>query len=250
MAVQPIPDSAYNKIADPASLLIALHKKFGGNLESCMKCGLSSEMKKVELLTRALESCGSVLSNQENTTVTQQEICSIFNEIFSDVTCSTYFASCGLDKPAQMVLRRALELGIGIAYLWDMPHEFWGWNSHDCDLKFKEMLEHIESASYRTFIHKVNSDFDASSSPIDATKAKELYRKLSNVVHGKFATFESNIADRFQFTESDFRNHLEIVEAVASLLLTLWCNRFNGLSEKLKEVLPQLEGSIGMDNGR
>jgi len=50
----------------------------------------------------------------------------MFDEIFADSICSAHFAACGLDLPAQMVLPRVLDLGVGAVYLWDLPHVFWG----------------------------------------------------------------------------------------------------------------------------
>ena len=58
----------------------------------------------------------------------------MFDEVFADVVSSIYLSACGLDKPAQMILRRALEVGAATVYVWDLPHVFSGWKEHDEDL--------------------------------------------------------------------------------------------------------------------
>ena len=59
-----------------------------------------------------------------------------------------------MDKPANIILRRILELGVAAVYLWDMPHEVYSWNNYDQDLSFSAMLTHLNSKGYLAYISK------------------------------------------------------------------------------------------------
>ena len=163
----------------------------------------------------------------------------MFDEIFADVICSIYLAACGLDKPAQAILRRALEVGVATVYLWDLPHVFWAWKENDKDLNFNDMLDHLASQGFVSHVKKQNLSFTGAEI-IDAAAARALYRSLSNIIHGKITGFESLLADRFQHNEADWRLHLESVFGVERVLLELWRHRFASISKQLSDDFPQL----------
>ena len=75
---------------------------------------------------------------------------------------------------------------------------------------------------------------------IDSGRARSLYRSLSNIIHGKMTTFESVLPDRFEHNKADWRLHLERVCEVETLMLALWENRFQCVSERLVNDFPQL----------
>jgi hypothetical protein len=138
-----------------------------------------------------------------------------------------------------MVLRRVLELGVGAVYLWDLPHVYWGWKQHDLDLNFNDMMHHISSDEYKTYVSFANSDF-RHPELIDRTAAGKLYRDLSNATHGKLSTFETLLSDRFTHTPTDWQAHLAVVQRVEDLLLQLWKNRFQEVGRNLASAMPQL----------
>ena len=230
------------KPEDPTVVLQRLNEKFSSNLKAQLT-PIPAEMEQVELKTRGVSAIGIILNRKHALTPTQKEACVIFDEIFADLITSVYLAACALDKPAQMVLRRALELGVAGVYLWDQPHMFWGWKQCDKDLSFNEMLDYLDSESVRVFIVASNPAF-TSEHLFDFSEARRLYRNLSNTVHGKFSVFETQIQDRFSASASDWKAHLEQAARVQDLLYELWFNVFPNLKDDLKKEISQLERFI------
>jgi len=109
------------------------------------------------------------------------ECADILDEIFADFSQAMYLFSVGLIVPARMLIRQALELGIASVYMWDMPHEYWGWVKHGDDLSFSKMIEHLSSERYATHLRNINGI-----TACNQAHLKGFYRSLSNTVHGKF----------------------------------------------------------------
>jgi len=231
-------DDMFEKIEEGANILRRLASHFSANLDSALSTAVA-EVSRVEMKARCLTSVGTVLKDQCATNETQREIAKIYDEVFADCVCSIYLAGQGLDRPAQLVLRRVLELGVAAVYLWDVPHEYWGWRQYDKDLSFSEMTEHLSAPAYLRYVAAMNEREDAI--PIfEVTLARNEYRALSNTVHGKIATFETGIADRFHHSDEDWKTHLGRVEAIQNLLLDAARGRFPIVRKQLPLVQPQL----------
>lgn len=231
-------DPMHIKSEDPTAVFLRLNEKFAANFTTQM-ASPSADLSKIELFARGVSAIGVIQQGNPACTATQKEISTIFDEIFADLTTSVYLAACALDKPAQMVLRRALELGVAIAFLWEQPQTFWGWKQCDQDLVFTDMLEQLRSESVRSFFAALNPAI-LDNPLFDFSEARALYRALSNTVHGKIAQFESQLQNRFSASESDWRSHLSQVGRVEALLYQLWFNAFPDLRVKLQAAMPQL----------
>jgi hypothetical protein len=224
------------------SEVVAVFRELGSKLNKNFESALGTEQtefNKAEIKARAFVEVGRILSDCEDITLTQKECICVFEEMFGDTICSLYFAACALDKPAQMLLRRVLELGVAVVYLWDLPHKYWGWKCHDEDLAFREMLTHLTAESYLTFASRTNSKF-TDTQILDVASARKIYGELSDATHGKMATFESVSPNRYNFTTADWQRHLCLTNSVQDILLKLWANRFKGVAEQLPVVMPQL----------
>jgi len=228
----------YKKVEDVTTVFKELHSRFSENLQLAFQAS-NETLCTVELKARALDVIGRILSQTKTITPTQTEILLIFNELFADVISSLYLAACALDKPAQIVLRRVLELGVAIVYLWDLPHKFWGWKNHDQDLNFSEMIDHLNSPQYISFVKSINSAFNGSAI-LKAPDAKSIYGSLSDTVHGKISTFESVLPNRFKYTDEDWQTSLSLVHAVEDILLQLFQNRFEDVHINIHEQFPQI----------
>lgn len=231
-------DDIYKKPNDVSTVFRELNGKFSENLQLSIQFSAET-LCTVELKARALDAVGRILSETKTITPTQTDILPIFNELFADVISSLYLAACALDKPAQIVLRRVLELGVAIVYLWDLPHKFYGWKQHDQDLNFSEMIEHLNSPQYLSFVRSTNSSFNGST-VLEVPDAKRIYRSLSDTVHGKISTFESVLPERFKFTTEDWQTHLSLVDAVENILLQLFQNRFLDVHRNIHGQFPQI----------
>ncbi len=225
-------------IGDATKVFTDLNVKFNKNL----KLSLVKDVEKIsqaELKARAFAIIGQILRERPNLSQSQKELVDIFDELFADSIISLYLAGCSLDKPAQTLMRRVLELGIAVMYLWDMPHQFWAWKCHDKDLNFNEMIDCLNSSGYKSFVLTENPHFSGESL-FDINEAKKIYRKLSNTIHGKISTFESVLPDRFSHNDSDWQEHIKLVTQVQDILLKLWKNRFNDIFIELEKRLPAI----------
>lgn len=226
------------------TILEKLNAKFTNNLLACLTEG-TENLSRVEVKARVLAAIGQVMDGSSDLNPHQRELVAIFDEIFSDVTISIYLAGCGLDKPAQIILRRSLELGVAAIYLWDLPHLFWGWKCHNHDLNFSEMIEHLSKEYYRTFLKSINTEYQGDDI-CDTKEAKKLYGLLSDTAHGKINTFESQLPSRFAHNQEDWFAHLNYVERVEDILLELWAKRFPRAVFDAKEKLPMIGHAKGV----
>jgi hypothetical protein len=215
-----------------------LEQKFTNNLNKCIS-GEQPELEETELKARAVAVLGQILGEKSDLAPHQSELVAVFDEVFADMVVSMYLSACALDKPAEIVLRRALELGIATVYLWDLPHVFWAWKDHDCDLNFNAMTEHLAKESYGTFIKSINTKH-VGSEVFDCSQTKKLYRMLSNTAHGKISTLESNLPDRFSHSTIDWTQHLSTIKDVQAILQQLWEARFPESMHELKNRLSAL----------
>ena len=216
-------------------LLIELHTKFSDNI---MK-SLEDENKHQALEFRAKQFAllGQIIK-EDTLDTTHLELYPIFDEVSSDCILSLYLASCSLDKPAQIILRRALELGIALVYLWDLPCTFWGWKSHDVDLNFNEMINYLTHDSYNTYIKSINPNLG--NALFNSTDARVLYRELSNTTHGKITTFETNLPHRFSYNTTDWKSHLNDVRRVEDIIHDIWWTRFSEYIPEFRSRTQQL----------
>lgn len=225
------------KEEDGIEIIRRLSEQFSSNLSFALAKSLP-EAGRVELKSRCIASIGEIL-RESATSDTHREIAGIYDEVFADCICSLYLAAQGLDKPAQVVMRRVLELGVAAVYLWDVPHVFWGWKQYDQDLSFNEMIEQLSAPSYLHFVAVENGKSEADQI-CDASLARKEYRALSNTVHGKATTFETPLTDRFQHSDADWELHITRLEAIQDLILSLSSGRFRIIREQLLIKQPQL----------
>src|SRR5258705_5189179 len=103
------------------NIWVDLSRKFNNNLE----LSLAHEVElnsKVEIQARAIPVVAKILGEGVGLAEWQRDSMCMFDEIFADIICSVYLSALGIDKPAQGILRRALEVGVATVYLWDLPH--------------------------------------------------------------------------------------------------------------------------------
>lgn len=219
-------------------VLVKLGEKFKQNLLDCLP--LEKEIyARADIKARAFAALGQIISEDSGLSHSQQEIVLIFDEVFADVVISLHFSACALSRPAESVLRRALELGMAIVYLWDLPHAFWGWKAHDVDLNFNEMVEHLTGESYRTYLASLDATY-AHEPLFDEKDAKKLYRMLSNTIHGKITSHAAYLPNRFAHDPAAWRQHLDLVERVLTVLIKLSSKRFFAYYPELTKRMPAL----------
>lgn len=217
----------------PQEILKELKDKFDQNFDCWSKIE-HLELNKTFLLARAISEIGQIL-NEQVSSKHHKRCCQIFDEVFSDIISATYLASCAIDKPANIVLRRVIELGVAVIYLWDMPHVSYSWEFKNHDLSFSEMITHINSDGYKLFVaDETGSHLEGEL--ISSTKIKNYYGELSDIVHGKKITFESTLANRFTFCEDDWTNFSVKINDILQELLDAYFKKFYIRKELIKRL--------------
>jgi len=207
-------------------LLSALNQKFLANFESSRSYLVLAE--EVERQARALSLASEYLEGVAGAVPHQRALAKGLDEIFGDSMCAVYLASCGMNVPARMLLRRSLELGLVVAAYWDSPVSFWTWREHDGDIRFATLLSHVGSDGYKTLCQRQETV-----SQVDPTGAFQgldtLYGELSDVVHPKPDNFSTAGVNAYSFQPDDLRKTLSYAGQVHSAIATILSARFAGL---------------------
>lgn len=215
----------------PIEILDALDEKFSANFSEWKKLDGLDLTLSFKLL-RGVAAVGQVLTERASN---QNQIycCKIFDEIFSDATSSIYLSANGMFKPASIVLRRVTELGVAGVYLWDMPHMTFMWKNHDEDLSFSTMLKHVNSKGYLDFVSAELGKSHPIAELYPMQRCQSLYGDLSDIAHGKISTFESDLANSFQFRKRDWEQFLGRCNSILKIILSACVYRFNMADELL-----------------
>ena len=220
----------------PPDILRRLHLKFSANLDSALTIE-NSNLAVIEIKAQALGQCGPIMAQLEPITAATPYLAKVAEEVFADVVSSVYVASIGLVRPAHMILLRALELGVAVIYLWDLPHLFWGWKDCDQDLVFSEMIDHLEGKNYRAFLTRAIS-LPNDRPILDGKSFRRIYRIASNTTHGKLATHKVVSGDGFDHDETEWTGHMALVDEAITQILSLWFIRFPKLSADISLAVP------------
>jgi hypothetical protein len=217
----------------------SLHEAFGRNITNVSQSEVEL-FDDLDLNSRTIAEIRTVLLRDYCTTDEQKKICAdILDEVFSDFTLALYLFSAGLIVPARMSIRRALELGLASVYLWDLPHEYWGWKKHDVDLSFSAMITHLNCEGYRAYLASIHGA--PAVSPIcDFPRLQRFYRQLSNTVHGKTEALQPLSPERFTAGKNDLKTHLNLAIEVQGELIALLYGRFHGLKANIDQSFPQV----------
>ena len=225
----------------PENILQEINVKFDSNFKECLKNN-KEDLSRLFLYLRGIAETGEILKSKGQLKH-HEKCCLILDEVFSDIVTAIYLASVAIDQPANIVMRRALELGISTIYLWDMPHALYSWESHGLNLSFNEMVTHINSAGYKSYVeNEIGSKLEEELIPTKFVGA--YYSEFSDIVHGKLTSFESNLSKRFSFCYEDWSKFVSKCEEVSGLLLTCYIKRFQ-IKVDLLERIPALKQKYG-----
>lgn len=219
-------------------LLRLLHEKFGQNIYS-LEAEIIPLLDKIDLNSRIISEIRSVLSLSYCDTEVQKRICEeILEEVFCDFSLAMYLFAIGLIVPARMSVRRAFDLGLATVYMWDLPHEYWGWRNRDEDLSFSAMITHLNSAGYLEYLaqsHGVNSMH----SICNQANFQRIYRELSNTVHGKISELPPLSPERFSPSKNGIEKHLGQTADAQDIVIQLLFARFQDLEPFIETAFPQ-----------
>ena len=221
---------------EPAEILRKLNHKFASNLDSAI-ASPPPNLNDIEIRAQILGEFGQLLEEIACETPTQVQLAKVPEEVFADVVSSMYLGAIGFAKPAHMTIRRAVELGLALVYLWDLPHVFWGWKECDKDLSFSEMIEHLDSKSYRSFLANAIG-FPANAALVDLKRLREIYRITSNTTHGRISTHKVLMSDGFSHVPAEWSDCLNLLDSATSEVIRLWFNRFPDAALRARQLVP------------
>ena len=111
------------------------------------------------------------------------------------------------------------------------------WKKFDQDLSFSEMLKHVNSEGYLSYVSdETGNNFETDLFP--AKTCQEIYGNLSDIVHGKICSFESSIPDKFKFVKSEWLDFLDLANRVLKILIDGYLSRYS-LKGKIIKIVPQ-----------
>lgn len=221
-------------------LLHSLHANFGQNMNALGQ-EYDSQLDSIDLNSRIISEIRTIASENYCNTDAQKKICSeILDEVFTDFSLAMYLSTIGLIVPARMSARRAVELGLASVYMWDLPHEYWGWRQRDQDLSFSAMVAHLNSVGYLEYIRQVHG-LESSSAICDQGKFQVFYRELSNTVHGKITGLPPLSPDRFSPDKNGLQNHLQLIRNTQAAIIQLLFGRFPDLESRIEQAFPQIK---------
>jgi hypothetical protein len=220
------------------ALLTTLHSKFAANLN-----GLDREvialLEVIDLKSRAIDGASAELQRTHlGADKHKLECASLIDEVFADFSQAMYLLAIGLIVPARMLVRRAFELGLAIVYMWDLPHEYWGWVKHDEDLSFSKMADHLCSPGYLTLISNVQNQTPPDW-PCTSKKLQTLYRTFSDTVHGRADGLPPLSPERYASNIKNVGDDLKLFAEIQQLILTVWCARFREIKDLLLKDFPK-----------
>lgn len=223
------------------NLLCALHENFGKNVSNIGEDAIPI-LDIIDLNSRTISEIRTVLKTADFCgSEGQKNICAeLLDEVFTDFSIAMYLCTIGLVVPARMSIRRAFELGLASVYMWDLPHEYWGWRNKDQDLSFSAMVAHLNSVGYSAYLAHVQGQ-ESALKICDQDKFQSLYRELSNTVHGKIAGLPPLSPERFSPEKNGLAKHLKLITDAQQAVTSLLYGRFSGLQARIEIALPQIK---------
>ncbi|KAB0670328.1 hypothetical protein F6V30_09245 [Oryzomonas sagensis] len=220
-------------------LIASFHEHLGRNI-SIFSNDAIPLFNEIDLNSRIIDEIRATLIKNYCVTNYQKDICSdILDEVFTDFTIALYLFAIGLIVPARMSVRRALEEGLAVVFMWDLPHEYWGWRQLDADLSYSNMVSHLNSASYLKYLANVHGCHDIDVI-CDSVRFQRFYRKLSNTVHGKVEGLPPLSPERFSADKNGISKHLKLTMDVQKAIIDLLYGRFHGLKADIEKAFPQV----------
>ena len=220
-------------------LLSSLHDSFGANLGTTLDASTAPLLDSIDLKSRIISEFKTALVKKHGSDNHKTGCAEILDEVFSDFALAMYLSSVGLIVPARMSARRAFELGLSTVYMWDLPHEYWGWRQRDQDLSFSSMVTHLNSCGYLEYMSQSKGGASHGSF-CDQTSFQTLYRTLSNTVHGKIADLPALAPERFSTNKNGLAHHLELIASTQDAIIRLLFGRFSELESTIQALFPQI----------
>lgn len=161
----------------------------------------------------------------------------ILETVYSQLESATLNVTYGMYRQAYTSLRLALEMGLGAAYFSVHKLELQEWLDGRADIKWSSLTDENNGVLSRRFAMAFFSEF-ANDINDHLTKAKTVYRKLSEFVHGNNETWEA-CSKKIFYDQSLLDFYFKSINEVSEIILFVLCCRY--LKTFSKEAIESLE---------
>jgi hypothetical protein len=166
------------------------------------------------------------------------EVGVLFQEIFVDSVQAIVLAMQAQYRTAYHLLRDSLELAVASIYFADHPVEFNMWKNDEWDFQYTARTVEVLSDEYAKAI----------GSPVipNVSSYRDLYRFLSQYVHGKYGYMTSNQEGvMLSFSQDYASEFITTFNRLFSAILTLFQYRFGSCFAKATANYPYLKTILG-----
>ncbi|WP_321828804.1 hypothetical protein [Thalassovita sp.] len=166
--------------------------------------------------------------------VEDNAIAGLIKTVAAQLESATLFSAFGLYRQAFSALRLALELGLGACHFSVHRLELNEWLDGRGDIKWSHLIDEdkgvLSSRFAKAFFPELVAD-----AKLFSSRAKVLYRELSEFVHGNHETWgASGLTISFK-PDVNTRYHTNCQEVFEVVLFTLCCRYLNDLSESKRD---------------
>ncbi|WP_053981978.1 hypothetical protein [Marinagarivorans algicola] len=160
----------------------------------------------------------------------------ILQTVSSQLESATFSACKGMYRQAFVSLRLALEMGLASAYFSIYKLELHEWLDGRGDIKWSSLICENDGVLSTRFSKAFFEEFEGDMGNY-REKAKDVYRQLSEYVHGNNETWESSEIE-LSFDENKLSTYFISVKGVAEILLfVLSCRYLKSFSSGVLESL-------------
>jgi hypothetical protein len=168
----------------------------------------------------------------------------LLNVVSAQIEASSINLALGLYRQAFSSLRLALELGLGVIYFSIYKLEYREWLNGRNDIKWAKLIDHDNGVLSLRLTEAFFPELSASVIYYN-NKARAIYRKMSEFVHGNYETWKKsglNITKNDELIAQYFSNLSDLKEV---LMFCLACRYINSFSAEKKEAVQFLAEELG-----
>lgn len=163
----------------------------------------------------------------------------MWNEIINDAISAMYCSISGFYHIAQISLRSILEIASSSFFYYDHRIEYYLFTEKDEEATIISSLINDHKFYTTKYIKSFYVDIEAIQTKNDSvsTELSGLYRKLSNVVHGRFSTLTKKEDLIIEYSKEHFRQFEDYYVKVLGIIAVMFVLRFTGEG---KEINPSI----------
>lgn len=192
--------------------------------------GIQEESIKRHDLEELLSILNSCLYIQEKINENDIDIGLLWNNIIYDVISTIHSASSGFYRLANSGLRNVLELSCSSIFFYDhkVQYHLFSKENQMADKYVSKLVSEYDFFTSR-YIRSFYSDIGEIETEENSisTYLKNKYRKLCDIVHGRFYTLDQSQKLQIEYSQGEFNRFIGNYKETLSIISVLYILRFN-----------------------